>query len=184
MDTLQGQLLIASPRLVDPNFFHTVILLVQHNDEGALGLVVNRPLQTSIQEMWKEVSEGDVCEVPGHLHQGGPCEGPLMVLHGDDIYSEIEVIKGVHFCTRRDTIEKLVADNPGAMKFFVGYAGWSPGQLESEIREGSWLSAPADPTLVLEGNEHLWNDLIRVLSKAAVVSLVDPKFIPDDPSVN
>jgi putative transcriptional regulator len=184
MESLQGQLLIASPRLVDPNFYRTVVLMVQHNEEGALGLVINRPLQTTVREMWKEVNEDEDCDVPGSLHQGGPCEGPLMVLHADDVYSEIEVMKGVYFCTRRDTIERLVADNSSAMKFFVGYAGWSTGQLEAELKEGSWLSAPADPKLVFEGDDELWAALVRALSKAAVVGLVDPKLIPDDPSVN
>ena len=184
MKSLQGQLLISSPKLIDPNFFHTVILLVQHNEEGALGLVINRPLQTTVQDMWREVNEGEACEVEGSLYQGGPCEGPLMVLHGDDVYSEIEVMKGVYFCTRRDTIERLVADNSCDMRFFVNYAGWSPGQLEDEIKEGSWLSAPADPKVVFGVNEHLWTDLVRALSRAAVTGLVDPKRIPDDPSVN
>ena len=74
MKSLQGHLLVASPKLVDPNFFHTVVLLVQHNQEGALGLVLNRPLQTTVQEMWQEVGESQ-CEVDQPLHQGGPCEG-------------------------------------------------------------------------------------------------------------
>jgi putative transcriptional regulator len=93
-------------------------------------------------------------------------------------------MKGVHFCTRRDTIEKLVADNSCAMKFFVGYAGWSPGQLEHEIKEGSWLAAPADPKIVFDGREDLWSDLMRAISKTSVLGMVNPKLIPDDPSVN
>jgi len=184
MDSLQGKLLIASPRLVDPNFFHAIVLMVQHNDEGALGVIINRPLETTVKEMWKEVNEDEQCDISGHLYQGGPCEGPLMVLHGDDVYSEIEVMKGVHFCTRRDTIERLVADNTCSMKFFVGYAGWSPGQLENELKEGSWLAAPADARLVFDGSEDLWNDLMRAIAKASVVGLVDPRLIPDDPTVN
>ena len=184
MDSLQGHLLIASARLVDANFFQSVVLMVQHNEEGALGVIINRPLETSVKEMWKEVNEDESCDVSGQLYQGGPCEGPLMVIHGDDVYSEIEVMRGVHFCTRRDTIERLVADNSCAMKFFVGYAGWSPGQIENEIKEGSWLTAPADPKLVFHDGEDLWTDLTRLISRASVVGLVDPKLIPDDPSVN
>jgi len=184
MDSLQGHLLIAAPRLVDPNFFQSVVLMVQHNDEGALGVIINRPLETTVKEMWKEVNEDETCDVDGHLHQGGPCEGPLMVIHGDDIYSEIEVMNGVHFCTRRDTIEKLVADNSCPMKFFVGYAGWSPGQLENEIKEGSWLAAPADPKIVFDDAEDLWTNVMKAISKTSVLGLVDPKLIPDDPSVN
>ena len=183
MKSLQGQLLVASPTLVDPNFFHTVVLIVQHNEEGALGLVLNRPLRTTVKEMWEQVAE-EQADVPGVLHQGGPCEGPLMVLHSDDGHSEIEVAKGLHFCTSRDRVEKLVADGAAPMKFFVGYAGWTAGQLEAEMAEPSWLTMPATAQAVFEGDEHLWTDLVRALSRAAVMGLVDPKRIPDDPSVN
>jgi len=190
MTSLKGHLLVAAPKLVDPNFFHSVVLIVQHDEERALGVVLNRPLQTTIREMWQEVSERE-CALEGPLHQGGPCEGPLMVVHGRQKFAEIEVGDGVYFCTSRDRIEGLIeeggsetaiADIP--MKFFVGYAGWTQGQLESEIAEGSWLTVTANAQAVFEGDEHLWTDLIRALSRAAVTSMVDPKRIPDDPSVN
>jgi putative transcriptional regulator len=197
MKSLQGQLLVASPKLVDPNFFHAVVLLVQHNDEGALGLVLNRPLQTTVQEMWEEVGESD-CEIDQPLHQGGPCEGPLMVVHGARSSAEIEVSDGVYFCTSRDRIEALIEQGKASaggrgIKFFVGYSGWTAGQLEAELREGSWLTINANPKAVFQGDEHLWSDLVRAISQAAVTEmadgklitdLVDPKLIPDDPSVN
>jgi putative transcriptional regulator len=184
MTSLQGNLLVASPKLADPNFFHAVVLIVQHNDEGALGLVLNRPLQTTVREMWQEVGDGGDCEIDGPLHQGGPCEGPLMVVHGDEERAEMKIRGGIYFCTSRERIEKLVDGTNGPAKFFVGYAGWTAGQLESEMGEGSWLTAPADAKSVFEGDEHLWTDLVRAISRAAVTHLVDPKRIPDDPSVN
>jgi putative transcriptional regulator len=188
MKSLQGHLLVASPKLVDPNFFHTVVLLVQHNQEGALGLVLNRPLQTTVQEMWQEVGESD-CEIDQPLHQGGPCEGPLMVLHGTRSSAEIEVSDGVYFCTSRERIEALIeegGDDLGGngVKFFVGYSGWTAGQLEAELEEGSWLTLDANPQAIFQGDEHLWSDLVRALSRATVTGMVDPKRIPDDPSVN
>ena len=183
MKSLQGQLLVASPKLVDPNFFHTVVLIVQHNDEGALGLVLNRPLQTTVKDMWEQVAEEEA-EVEGVLHQGGPMEGPLMVVHADDAHAEIEVTKDLYFCTSRDRVEKLMEEGSTPMKFFVGYAGWTTGQLEAEMAESSWLTTPATPKFVFEGDEHLWSDLVRAISRTAVTGLVDPKRIPDDPSVN
>src|SRR5205814_2997514 len=80
MKSLQGQLLIASPKLFDPNFFRSVVLLVQHTENGALGLILNHPLEMTIANAWEQVSEMP-CEATGVLHQGGPCDGPLMVLH-------------------------------------------------------------------------------------------------------
>jgi len=73
---------------------------------------------------------------------------------------------------------------PQAMKFFVGYAGWTAGQLEAELAESSWLTIDANPKAVFEGDEHLWTDLIRAVARPAVTPLIDPKRIPEDPSVN
>jgi putative transcriptional regulator len=191
MKSLQGHLLVAAPTLVDPNFFHAVVLIVQHNDEGALGLVLNRPLQTTIADMWEQVGEGE-CTIEGPLHQGGPCEGPLMVIHRDKSAADIKVSSGVYFCTNRERIETLInkkqakptAGGTHDMKFFVGYAGWTAGQLEAEMAESSWLTIDANPKAVFEGDEHLWTDLSRAIARAELSNLVDPKRIPEDPSVN
>ncbi len=191
MNSLQGHLLVAAPTLVDPNFFHAVVLLVQHNDDGALGLVLNRPLQTTIRDMWEQIAEGD-CAIEGPLHQGGPCEGPLMVVHREKSAADIKVSSGVYFCTNRERIETLINKKTGKasargtndMKFFVGYAGWTAGQLEAELAESSWLTIDANPKAVFEGDEHLWTDLTRAIARTDATILVDPKRIPDDPSVN
>jgi putative transcriptional regulator len=181
MDSLQGQLLIASPRLVDPNFARSVIVMVQHNDEGALGLIVNRPLPTSVKEVCQKALDLP-CEVDGVLHQGGPCEGPLMVVHTNETQSDIEVFPGVYFTTEREKIEWLMKHNDGAIKFFVGYAGWAAGQLESEIESESWLIAPADARLVLDGSkDEQWT---RLMTQLTLGKWIDPERIPDDPSLN
>ena len=183
MASLKGQLLIASPRLMDPNFVRTVVLMVQHGDEGALGLVLNRPLTATVRDVCEKVLETS-CEVEAHLHQGGPCEGPLMVLHAttddDSTEHESEVVPGVYFTAERGTIEDLlrgIAD--GDAKFFVGYAGWGAGQLESELETGSWLTCPADPAHVFEAGEKIWSKLTT-----SITAGIDPDRIPDDPSVN
>ncbi len=189
MKSLQGQLLIASPKLFDPNFFRSVVLLVQHTDNGALGLVLNRPLEMTINDAWGQVSETP-CEVSGFLHQGGPCEGPLMVLHTDSGIAdvpELPVIPEVFFTTDRDAIQQLVTQNPAEnhskMKFFVGYAGWSPGQLESELEDGGWLMTPAANKHIFSGDDELWPTLMKEISEA-IFSTLNPKVIPEDPSTN
>src|SRR3712207_1277597 len=110
MQSLQGQFLVAAPKLRDPNFFKAVVLIVQHNDDGALGLIVNRPLDVTIEKAWEQVSELP-CQAEGHLHQGGPCPGPLMVVHTDEFVSQIPVASDIHFSTEKDAIEKLVTQN-------------------------------------------------------------------------
>ena len=182
MPDLQGQLLIASPKLFDPNFFRSVVLLVQHTENGALGLVLNRPLEMTIANAWEQVSELP-CEATGFLHQGGPCDGPLMVLHTDASIPEMPVISDVFFTTDRDAIQQLVTQNHSQMKFFVGYAGWSPGQLESELEDGGWLMISGENKHIFETDEDLWPTLMREISDAMYRSL-NPKVIPTDPSLN
>lgn len=183
MGNLQGHFLIASPRLIDGNFFKSVVLIIQHNDAGAMGLVLNKPLDVEVAAAWKQVSES-ACKVDGFLHQGGPCEGPLMVLHKDDSLSQIEIRPGVHFTTEREAIEELVARAAGSTKFFVGYAGWTAGQLEHELDEGSWLTQAASGDDIFRLDDALWDDLFKRASRAAAFPFINPKLIPPDPTVN
>jgi putative transcriptional regulator len=182
-NSLKGQLLVASPKLRDPNFFRAVVLMVQHDDNGSLGLVLNRPLEVTIHDAWKQLSQLP-CEVEGPLHQGGPCEGVLMALHTDIEASDMEVIDGVHFSTTKDAIEHLVAHTGGHVRLFVGYAGWSPGQLEGEISEGAWLTIPATHERVFDQKNGSWEFLVRAIGRESLLQWLDPKIVPEDPSMN
>lgn len=183
MNSLQGHLLIAAPQLNDPNFFKSVVLLVQHNDQGALGVILNRPIETTIEDVWSQVSQ-TACNAEGHLYQGGPCPGPLMVVHTDPTISQLEVCRGVYFSTDKASIEQLVVQTAGPLKFFVNYAGWAAGQLEDEIERGGWLSTPADSAEIFRGDDELWPNVLRLVGRRTRLAGVDPKLIPDDPSVN
>ena len=183
MNSLQGQLLIASPKLRDANFFKTVVLMVQHNEEGALGVVLNRPLEATIESAWEQVSEGP-CNAEGRLHQGGPCPGPLMVLHTNSAHAQIEVMEGIYFTTDKSAIEQLVLVNDGPMKFVVNYAGWGPGQLEGELEAGGWFIAAATQEQVFRSDEQLWPTVVRAAAREMLYPWLDPKLVPDDPSVN
>ncbi|HWP40161.1 MAG TPA: YqgE/AlgH family protein [Tepidisphaeraceae bacterium] len=180
----KGHLLVASPTLRDPNFYRTVVLLVQHDENGTLGLVLNRPLQISIQAAWKELSQAP-CQLEGPLHHGGPCnEGVLMALHSDEESSDLQIAEGLHFATSRDCIERIVACPPDNVRLFVGHAGWSPGQLEAEITEGAWLTTSATAERVFSAGQGTWEQLLRAIGKAALTQWINPKLVPDDPSVN
>jgi putative transcriptional regulator len=101
--SLESHLLIASPELPEP-FNRAVVLLVRHNEEGALGLILNRRTNASLQDAWEKVSQ-----VPCHRQEsiflGGPCEGPLVALHTDEFLLEIEVMPGLYFCARKEKLE-------------------------------------------------------------------------------
>ena len=182
--SLKGQLLIASPKLKgDPNFYHTIVLLVQHDENGCLGLVLNRPLEITIQKAWKQLSAMP-CAVSGHLHQGGPCEGVLMALHDNVEASDLEVMDGVHFSTSKNSIEELVSQGSKHVRLFVGSAGWSPGQLEREISTGAWLTTLASPDHIFGPQQGAWERLMREIGRRTLLQWMDPKLVPDDPSVN
>lgn len=183
MKSLQGQLLVASPRLSDPNFFHTVVYMVQHTEDGALGLVLNRPMTTSVRDVWKQVSQ-DQCLIEGSIFQGGPCEGPLMVLHGDEFEGDMNVMPGITMSTNREAIEKLVVAGASPTRFFVGYAGWSAGQLEHELETASWLTCEAVVDHVFEEHDDLWQQLHRAITRASQASWIPPEIMPEDPSLN
>ncbi|HMB95373.1 MAG TPA: YqgE/AlgH family protein [Tepidisphaeraceae bacterium] len=181
--SLQGHFLIASPNLRDPNFFHSVILLVQHDENGTLGLVLNSPLNVTVQSAWKELSESP-CEIDGTLNRGGPCESVLMALHTDTEASDIQVLDGVHFSQAKEAIEHIVSHDDGHVRLFVGYAGWSSGQLETELANGSWLVTPAKVDQIFQSNQNLWESLTKELNHATLTQWLGPKIVPRDPTVN
>jgi putative transcriptional regulator len=183
MSTLQGHLLVASPELRDPNFFRTVVLLVRHNDEGALGVILTRPSKTSIQEVWKELSQ-DPCDSDLTLHLGGPVAGPLIALHAEMSLSEIEIVPGVCFSADQDAVVRLVSQHADPLKLYIGYAGWGAGQLEAEMEHGSWRTTPATADHVFPGDEHLWERVLRQITGAAIIEALRIKHVPEDPSLN
>jgi putative transcriptional regulator len=179
MNSLQGKILLASSRLMDANFVHTVILMVQHDENGALGLVLNRPLELSVREACENALELP-CEADGFIHQGGPCEGPLMVVHQDEDASQLKVFEGVFFTAEKGHIEGLLAEDGAKAKFFVGYSGWGPNQLEAEMQTGSWVTVAARKEYVFGENV----DWQRLMTQATLGQYIDPNRIPSDPSVN
>jgi putative transcriptional regulator len=180
MKSLRGHLLIASRQLLDPNFVRTVVLMIQHSDEGALGVVLNRPSGMTIHQACAKVMDKP-CFIEGVLHHGGPCEGPLMVVHTQKELSQVEISPGVHFTTERDSIERLLDGEGGPNKFFVGCAGWAPKQLDGELETGSWLTTPATNEHIFETDEELWS---RLTTQVTLGKWIDPARIPEDPSTN
>jgi putative transcriptional regulator len=183
MKSLQAHLLVAAPELLDPNFVRTVVLLVEHSDQGAFGLVLNRLTTMPLEQAWQQVKDSP-CAAEAVLRLGGPCEGPLMVLHNRPQWHDKEVLPGLFFSVSPENIEPLVTENNGPALFFAGYAGWGPGQLESELEAGGWLTAPTTAEEVLSGDETLWERTVRRLNDARLVDQLGIKHVPVDPRVN
>jgi putative transcriptional regulator len=182
MESLEGRLLLASPQLLDPNFVHTVILLIEHTEMGALGLVLNRPTGKTIEELWRQVGQSP-CESSQPVHLGGPVSGPLMAVHTQDLLAEQEIVPGVFFAAKKKHLDELVRAD-GQYKIFIGHAGWGPGQLENEIQEGAWQSLPALRDDVFDPADDLWQRLVRRAEAGLLPALLGIKHVPPDPSMN
>ena len=149
MESLRGHFLVGSPHLNDPNFFRSVVLMVQHDAEGALGLILNRPTHSKIADIWEDIcNQPSQCQRP--IYVGGPVEGPLMAIHSQLAYSELQITTGVHFSSQKHNLEKIVASDPKPFLIFSGYSGWGAGQLEMELTENVWLIGEPDTALVFD----------------------------------
>ena len=152
--SLRGQLLIAMPGLLDPNFLHSVIYICQHSDEGAMGITINRPLGLPLSQVFKQLNL-DYSPPNGTqtLLCGGPVEGQQgFVLHrpAEKRWQATAAISDdICLTTSRDIIDDMAGDQgPNAALVALGYAGWTSGQLEQELLENAWLTVPPDTELL------------------------------------
>lgn len=176
-----GRLLVALPVLDDPNFARTVVFVLEHDDEGALGLVLNRPTTTPIGE----VLEGwdDLAAAPARLYGGGPVEPQAVV---GLAVARPTASAGIGIVGQIRTVDPtgdpaMLAEEVERARIFAGYAGWSPGQLEDEVAEGAWLVVDAEPDdVVTDRPEELWQDVVA--RQGGSLRLL--ATFPDDPRLN
>jgi putative transcriptional regulator len=165
------------PQLVDPNFSRTVVLLCKHNDDGAFGLVVNRPLVTTgpvvvevrSQTEYQPLTESSEREL--QVWVGGPVEPQrswILVGHDQDAEEEprgVRIAEGLHLSTSPDLLHRLLSAAPPARtRLIVGYSGWGQGQLEAELEASAWLISDIDSELIFATPpDHMWEAAIRRL---------------------
>jgi len=183
MKSLKGQLLIAAPQLVDPNFHQAVLLIVEHGPGGAMGLILNRGTDAMLADAVEPFTDEPIdLEVP--LLAGGPCQGPLMVVHSDSSVSDLHIGGSIHFSTERESVESLLRRQYEQAMYFIGYAGWAPGQLESELDEQAWHVVPVESADIFDPPDDLWEMLINRIEPPTRPADLDRAILPDDPSVN
>jgi putative transcriptional regulator len=182
MENLKGHLLVASPHLLDPNFVRTVVLLIHHSEEGAFGVVLNRPADNTIKELWDQVGETP-CSSERRVNVGGPVAGPLMAIHTEEDLAELEILPGVYFAAQRDHLEKLL-ESEHPYRVFVGHSGWGGGQLENELKEGAWLTTPATVDQVFDDDSDLWKKVAQHIGESMLSSTLGIRHVPKDPSMN
>jgi putative transcriptional regulator len=178
MSSLQGKLLVASAGLFDPNFRRAVILVGHHDDEGAMGLVLNRPSETAVADAVPALA--DMVDPVEPIFVGGPVQPESVMILGEfeDEEAGVPVFGDVGFLKGDSEPEDLAAC--ARVRVFAGYAGWGAGQLEAELEEESWVVLDARPDDVFGPSEGLFAAVLRRQGgRYRVLAL-----LPDDPSVN
>ena len=180
----KGIFLIATPSLRDPNFRQSVILLCEHGAEGALGVVVNRPTEINITEVLPQIP---VIEGQRHkVFSGGPVQrNNMLILFRllEEPSDTHQVVDGVYLGGNVQTLERIL-EKPSAnesFRAFMGYSGWAPGQLENEMQTGSWLTMPANHSLLFEKDpSNLWAETLQALDTNYQIY----SDMPVDPTMN
>jgi putative transcriptional regulator len=153
---LTQHFLIAMPAMADPNFAHTLTYVCEHNKDGALGIVVNRPTEMTLSSLFDQIeiplANADMRKAP--VHFGGPVQIDRgFVLHRPlgNWQSTLAITDDLGLTTSKDVLEAMArGEGPRDVLVSLGYAGWSAGQLEQEISQNAWLTVPADPDLMFE----------------------------------
>jgi putative transcriptional regulator len=165
IDPGPGTLLIADPFLKDPNFLRTVVFLCEHKEEGSFGFVLNRKYENTLDELIP-----DLINHPLPVFYGGPVQiDTIHFLHQypNQIPGGQEVLKGIYWGGDFDTLVTLIKNkdiDPAKIRFYIGYSGWSTGQLDEEMKEKTWLTVGATRKLVFHGNyEEIWKDSLKQL---------------------
>ncbi len=177
---LTGHLLLSNASLFDPNFRRTVVLIGHHDEEGAVGVVLNRPLDVTVDEAVPPLS---ALVAPGDLvYRGGPVQPEAAVVVADfedPAKAGVVALGSIGFLP-----EEADPDDLGAIRrarVFAGYSGWGPGQLESELDEDAWLVTPATPEDVFDDEpEGLWERVVARLGPSYAMM----RTMPFDPSAN
>jgi putative transcriptional regulator len=180
VDSLGGSLLIAGPALWDPNFRRTVVLVGHHDEDGAVGVVLNRASNLEVAEAAPPLAS---LVGPGeHLFVGGPVQPQAAVVVADFEHPErAQVVAFGSIGFLPDEAEPEEIGRIRRARVYAGHAGWGPGQLEQELGEGSWIVEPARPDDVFTGDpERLWSEVVR--RKGPKYRLLST--MPLDPSTN
>jgi putative transcriptional regulator len=181
MDSARGQLLVAGPALLDHNFWRTVVLVVEHNDEGALGLVLNRPSETSVADAVPQLET--LLDPQERLFIGGPVQPSSVIVLAefeDATDAALMAFDDVGVLGTGSSAEELRAGVRSG-RAFVGHAGWGPQQLDAELERGDWILEPArreDAFAAAPGT--LWSGVLT--RKGGSYALI--ARMPADPSVN
>ncbi len=177
-----GRLLIAEPFLHDDYFRRAVVLIAEHNEKGTVGFILNKPLDITITEAIPDFPAFDKFSF-----FGGPVQrDQLYFIHtmGEKIEGSFPIGNGLFWLGNFEQVKQLIADRKitsSEIRFFIGYAGWEPGQLEKELKEKSWFVANVDPDIIFNvDSSAMWTEVVKQMGEA----FAPMANFPEDPSMN
>jgi putative transcriptional regulator len=178
----KGQVLLAEPFLNDPYFRRTVIFLCEHNTEGSFGFVLNNYIDVDLDQIMENMPTFE-----GRISIGGPVRNSnLYYIHtlGEQVEESVEIIPGVFMGGNFESLKKLLISGTvtkNQVRFFVGYSGWSPEQLENEVKTNSWFVTSVPKEIVMNSEaDDLWKRIMRSMGKKGQIIA----NLPEDPSLN
>ncbi len=177
----QGIILISEPSLRDFYFRQSIVLLAEHNEDGSFGVIINKPIESQVNDIIKDFPDFDL---PVYL--GGPVKtDSIFFIHtARNIEHSLRIIDGLYWGGNIDTIKQMIRDkelSEDSIRFFVGYSGWDPNQLDREIEEKSWVLSHANiPEIINKHPENLWSQHIKNMGKDYAIWA----NFPADPTFN
>lgn len=177
-----GSFLVASPGLQHTQFQKTVIFVLQHNEQGSFGVVLNRPAEPKAKLAWQQLT-GASCHDRCFM-QGGPIGGPVFAIHRCEFLSEMEIPGGVFVSSDNDSFQELVKQDESDFRIVFGVAGWQTGQLAAEIQQGKWFQLELHPQHVFDDSESMWEEFLLKYGRNSLCDVVGLNSLPDDPLLN
>ncbi len=202
VQSLVGNVLVASTLINEPMFAHGVCLMMHHDEQGAVAVMLNRPINPSPSELVNlllgQTTQGEdgpkanvksssrlpqTANLPstplqgnaagvGMIHFGGPLSGPVVAIHRAPGLAEAQTAVGIYVAAQREHLEQLVRENPGDFRLIIGHTGWPAGQLDAEIDAGFWHVLPATADMVFQCESDLWPLLVRRATGTSVARWV------------
>ncbi len=184
MQSLKGHLLIATPQLHSPIFTRSVILMIDQNEDGAIGVIINQQINTTLTDLSGKIFVEDF-KWNKPIFLGGPVASSLMMLHTNESLADEEIVPAVYITADGARVQELIERRSEPSLVVANYSGWGPGQLDGEFRAYSWLTLPATFDHVFwAGEKELWNVAINQVRAQLLTALVGVRERPPDPSLN
>ena len=177
----QGRILISEPLLSDTYFKRSVVLITEHSENGTVGFVLNKPIDLMINEVL-----GDFPKIDSQVYVGGPvAKDTIHFLHtlGDIVPGAVHVIGNIYWGGDFDEFKKIIETGkikPSQVRFFLGYSGWRPQQLEEEITENAWLVTEVDSSKIMTAEKDIWENTLREIGKKFKIWA----NFPENPALN